>query len=197
MDKKVNINLLLRLLILISVIAIVFALYFGFKLKSETNVHSENIEKEIQKIASLSTAKFNYVNVAEFSDVMKIKELKLPFTTKRFIVKYKGEILAGLDASKITVDNLDEKTVKISLPRVSIIQNNILEEEVYFFDERDTVFNPLKYDDLYSLLIGEKKKMEDEAIKSGLLVEAETNLKDLLTTFLKALGYEEIKIVFE
>ena len=197
MDKKVNINLLLRLLILVSVIAIVFALYFGFKLKSETNVHSENIEKEIQKIASLSTAKFNYVNVAEFSDVMKIKELKLPFTTKRFIVKYKGEILAGLDASKITVDNLDEKTVKISLPRVSIIQNNILEEEVYFFDERDTVFNPLKYDDLYSLLIGEKKKMEDEAIKSGLLVEAETNLKDLLTTFLKALGYEEIKIVFE
>ncbi|NLM07316.1 MAG: DUF4230 domain-containing protein [Tissierellia bacterium] len=197
MDKKVNINLLLRLLILVSVIAIVFALYFGFKLKNETNIHSENIEKEIQKIASLSTAKFNYVNVAEFSDVMKIKELKLPFTTKRFIVKYKGEILAGLDASKITVDNLDEKTVKISLPRVSIIQNNILEEEVYFFDERDTVFNPLKYDDLYSLLIGEKKKMEDEAIKSGLLVEAETNLKDLLTTFLKALGYEEIKIVFE
>lgn len=197
MERKININLLLRFLILVAVFAIVVAFYFGFKLKNESSIHSENIEKEIQKIASLSTAKFNYVNVAEFSDVKKINELKLPFTTKRFIVKYKGEIFAGLDASKIKVENFDEGSIKVALPKVSIIHNNIPEEEVYFFDERDTVFNPLKYDDLYSLLVEEKKKMEEEAIKTGLLLEAEGNLKELLNTFLKALGYEEINIIFE
>lgn len=91
----------------------------------------------------------------------------------------------------------NDKEVKVILSKAVVFDNVIDEESIYFFDERDTVFNPLKYDDLNSLLIEEKEKTEKTAIDSGLLKEAENNVKILFDSYFRAFGYEKITVEFE
>ena len=54
-------------------------------------------------------------------------------------------------------------------------ENVISEEDVYFYDERDSVFNKLSFKDLYSVLVEEKERMKEEVLGKGILNDAEKN----------------------
>lgn len=185
--------------IIISIIVvIVFSLfmYFKFSIKKETVKLSDTIEEKLAKILEVATVKYNYTNVVTYKDNKKVSGLNVPFTNKSFIIKYSGYIKAGVDLNGIEIQVIDPKTVKIILDKPKVFDNVIMEEDVYVYDERDSVFNKLSFNDLYDVLVEEKKSMEEEVIEKGLLNDAEKNAKDVLMSLLESMGFENIEIVF-
>jgi hypothetical protein len=180
-------------------LAIVTGLFFYFKslVTKETSILSDTVEEQVSKILELSTVKYNYTNVVSYKDNKKFNEMNIPFTSKGFLIKYSGYIKAGIDLETVEVNVKDKKSVEIVLDKPKVFDNVINEEDVYVYDERESIFNQLKIEDLYDVLVKEKKNMEEEVINKGLLNEAQKNAEEILNSFLQNMGFENIKILFK
>ncbi|NMB27403.1 MAG: DUF4230 domain-containing protein [Tissierellia bacterium] len=180
------------------VIAIILGLFIYTKhsVKREVTLLSDTIEEKISRILELSTVKYNYTNVATYKDNKKVNGFNMPFTSKSFIIKYSGYINAGVDLNGVETHVIDTQSIKMILDKPVIFDNVIVEEEVYIYDEKDSVFNKLSFEDLYDVLVKEKETMEEEVIQKGLLNDAEKNTRELLTSLLQGMGFENIEIIF-
>lgn len=180
-------------------LVIVTGLFFYFKslVTKETSILSDTVEEQVSKILELSTVKYNYTNVVSYKDNKKFNEMNIPFTSKGFLIKYSGYIKAGIDLETVEVNVKDKKNVEIVLDKPKVFDNVINEEDVYVYDERESIFNQLKIEDLYDVLVKEKKNMEEEVINKGLLNEAQKNAEEILNSFLQNMGFENIKILFK
>ena len=192
--SKSKVNRIIPLIIV--VLAIVLFMYFRFSIKKETNILSNNVQEQVMKLLDLSTVKYNYTNVVSYKDNKKLKDLDIPFTNKGFLIKYSGYIKAGIDLSTATVNVVDKHKVEIVLDKPIVFDNVINEEDSYVYDEKESLFNQLKIQDLYDVLTEEQKKMEKEVIEKGLLNEAEENAKEILNSFLTSMGFTDINISF-
>ncbi len=63
----------------------------------------------------------------------------MPFTSKSFIIKYSGYIKAGVDLNGVETQFIDAQSIKMILDKPTIFDNVIIEEEVYIYDEKDSV----------------------------------------------------------
>ncbi len=186
--------------IIVMIIALTISVFLNirnYNKRANQVLMSETIDEQIMNISEISTVKYNYTDVISYENSRELSGLKLPFTKKRFLVKYSGYMKSGFDLRSSDIKVKDGQRVTIVLPRASIVDNVIMEEEVAFFDEKSGLFNPLEYQDLYDVLIDEKEKKAVEAIDNGILEEAEENLKELVRGYLNELGFEEVKIDFE
>lgn len=182
--------------LLVLLIGVSVTLLYQHKFKNDTRIDVSRVEEKLTKILELSTARYDYVNVATYKDSMRYKNIKLPFATKQFMIKYGGYIKAGFDMENIDIELTDDRGIKIKLGRPLILDNVVDEEEVYVFDEKSSIFNKLSYNDLYEVLIEEKEKIKEEAINKGLLKEAEHSAQELLESLLETMGFDDIKLVF-
>ena len=184
-------------IILICIIAVIgIYIYSKFAVKRETSLLSDTIEEKVEKLAELSAIKYNYTNVVTFKDAKQFKGIDIPLTSKGFLIKYSGYIKGGVELNNPQIDVKDNLRVSVVLDKPKVLENVIDEESVYIYDERDSVFNKLSFNDLYDALIKEKQKTEKEIIDKGFLKEAENNTKEIISDFLTSLGFKEIKIEF-
>merc|ERR1712232_604284 len=121
-------------------------------------------------MGELTTLKYHYKNVASFENSQQLQGMTIPFTTKSFLYTYEGEIHAGvdLDEAKVKVDN-QAKKITISLPETKVLSHDIDEDSVMFYDEKNSIFNPLELEDYSNFRKEEEAKVEKEAIDKGLL----------------------------
>lgn len=185
------------IILTISLIVLSIFAYRKISIDRQTNLLSTTIEEQVNKLVELSTVKYNYTNIVEYDDSMEFKGIKLPFTNKRFIVKYSGYIKAGIDLDTVLIDLKDKETVVINMDEPKIIENVISEEDVYFYDERDSIFNKLSFSDLYTVLIEEKENMKEDVIEKGILKDAEKNGEEILKSLLEGMGFKNINIKFK
>lgn len=188
-----------KIIIVLGVVLLILAIFAYRKISVErqTNLLSNTIEEQVTNLVELATVKYNYTNIVEYDDVLKFKGLNLPFTNKRFIVKYSGYIKAGIDLENVEIDMKNKDTVSLRMNKPEIVENVISEEDVYFYDEKDSIFNKISFADLYTVLIEEKEKMKQEVIEKGILNDAEKNGEEILKSFLKGMGFQKINIIFE
>ena len=122
--------------------------------------------------------------MAQFESSNDFYGVKIPFTTKSFILTYDGTIKAGVDLSRATVD-VEGSTVRITLPQAAILSHEIDEDSVEVFDEKTSIFNPFTVEDFSSFQADQKKSMEEKALGKGLLDEAqakaEASVRQLLS----------------
>lgn len=188
-------KLILIAIVIVMVLGIVG--YAKISTTRKTNLLSNKVEENILRLVELSTVKYNYTNIVEYEDKIELSGIGIPFTNKKFILKYSGYIKAGIELDSIEVNLKDKETIEIKMDKAKIFENVIPEEEVYFYDERDSVFNKLSFKDLYVVLIQEKEKMKDEVIDKGILNDAEKNGKEIITSLLEGMGFKKIIIVFK
>ena len=86
---------------------------------------------------------------------------------------YEGEIHAGVDLDQAKVNiNQEAKSISVTLPKTKILSHDIDEDSVMFYDEKNSIFNPLELEDYSNFRKEEEAKVEKEAIDKGLLKEA-------------------------
>lgn len=182
--------------ILILVVIILIFFYFKFSIKRNRSVLSDTIEEEVSKVLEISTVKYNYTNVVAYKDNKTINGFNVPFTNKGFLIKYEGYLKAGIDGSNMEVTMLEPKSVEIKLDKPKIFDNVINEEDIYVYNEKESVFNKLELQEVYDIMAEEKKKVEKDIIEKGFLDEAEENAEDIIVSLLEGLGFDDIKIKY-
>lgn len=180
-SKKV-IGFLIAIILILALGAYIIS---NLKSKEKISISSETVESSLKEAKELTTLKYNYKNVASYENSQEFHGITLPFTTKKFLYTYQGEINAGVDLDKARVDvNEASKIISVTLPQASILSHDIDENSVMVYDEKNSIFNPLKLEDYSDFRKEEEAKVEKEAIDKGLLEEAkeksEKAVKELL-----------------
>ena len=161
------------LIAIILILALVAYIISNLKSKEKISISSETVESSLKEAKELTTLKYNYKNVASYENSQEFHGITLPFTTKKFLYTYQGEINAGVDLDKARVDvNEASKIISVTLPQASILSHDIDENSVMVYDEKNSIFNPLKLEDYSDFRKEEEAKVEKEAIDKGLLEEA-------------------------
>lgn len=149
---------------------------------------SITVQNQLQQISQLATVRYSYTNMGQFENSNEFYGIKLPFTTKRFIVAYDGVITAGVDLSRAQVTVTDQK-VTISLPAPQILSHEVDPNSLEVFDETTSIFNPITIEDYNGFQADQQGVMEDKAIQGGLLTQAkdqaETAISGLLASLLQ------------
>ncbi len=171
--NKFKQGLISAIIVAVLMIAAFFAAKNIFNVEEETKVTSETVEAALKEAKELTTLKYHYKNIASFENSQQFQGMKIPFTTKKFLYTYEGEIHAGvdLDEAKVRV-NEEAKTINVSLPETKILSHDIDEDSVMVYDDKDSIFNQLELEDYSNFRKEEEAKVEKEAIDKGLLVEA-------------------------
>lgn len=176
----------------------VAGIFYGGK-KDNTKVDSTILTNRLNSIRELSTLEYKYTKMVTYSNVKTFYGWEVPFTEKKFIITYNGSIKSGIDLNDVTVavDN-NKKEIKVNLPEAKILSHEIDEDSIKIFDEKNSIFNPLKVEDFKSFATDQKDSVEKEAIKKGLLTEAEKHSKDaILETFSIDGLLDDYKVIFE
>ena len=193
-------------IILLLLIILVFSIYFLFGgnnpsffgiVGNNESIDSTVIIERIERIRDISSTKYHYSNVIAYRDNKKLKEFDLPFTQKAFLIKYDGYIKAGIDADSIDILSNEGRSIKILVEGAKILDHNIDEKSIIVYDERSSIFNELKIDDVFSRIVSEKEGIEDKLLERGFLDEADKNMKFFLEGMLKDLGFEEVEILIK
>lgn len=129
------------------------------------------LQNQLTEIRELATVTYAYTNMAQFESSNDFYGMKVPFTTKSFILTYDGTIKAGVDLDGAAVD-VSGTAVTITLPEARILSHEIDEDSVEVFDEKTSIFNPFTVEDFTSFQADQKAAMEERALSRGLLEEA-------------------------
>lgn len=192
-----------KVLIIILVIAIigVSAYYIGVrngKLAEKPTITSSTIESQIKSIKELSTVQYYYTNMGSFENQNEFYGIKIPLTLKKFIVTYDGVIKAGISLEDVKV-SVSDNQITVDLPEGEILSHEIYEDSLMIYDEKNSIFNPIKIEDYTSFTEDQKSTMESKAIERGILDEAIKDAKLAIEEGLNIIPEvrEEYTIVFK
>mgnify|MGYP001467968954 CR=1 FL=1 len=192
--KKSNIS---TLFFLITTVVLAVLLLINRSGKEEGRSYdSSTVFSKISHIQELSTVKYNYTGVIGYKDAKKFFNINIPLTEKFFLVKYNGYLKAGVDFDKILVD-VDDDKVRVSIPRARIFDIVIDENSITVYNESDNAFNPIKISDYNQALAKEKETMRRDAIKQGILKDANQHAELAIKSILKEMGFNDVDITME
>lgn len=182
---------------LVIILALLCTLFFGGKFgwqklgEIKTEKGSAIVFRELERCAELVTAKNFY------SDVISIKKTRIAGLAKSFsIIKYTGVIRGGISdisKAKVTVSNRG-KSVKVELPPVEVLSNDISSIEV--FDESRSAFVSISVQEIMAEIRFNQESASAEILETGFLEEAKSHAKEITETILLASGFEEVSVNF-
>ena len=141
-----------------------------------TELDAVVLENQLTGISELASVTYSYTNMAQFKNSREFYGMKVPFTTKSFILTYDGVIKAGVDLSAAEV-RVSGTAVTVKLPEAAILSHEIDEDSVEVFDEKTSIFNPFTVEDMAAFQADQKQAMEAKALDKGLLTEAAEKAK--------------------
>lgn len=157
--------------VLLAIVCFAVGFFSGGREEKPPVLSSITVENQLQQISQLATVRYSYTNMGQFENSNEFYGIKLPFTTKRFIVAYDGTITAGVDLSQAKVTITDQK-VTIALPAPQILSHEVDPNSLEVFDETTSIFNPITIEDYTGFQADQQGVMEDKAIQGGLLTQA-------------------------
>lgn len=192
MKKAKQMGIIAVCLILLCLVCFFFGRSMG-KSAGNTEVSAVVLQNKLTEISEYASLTYSYTNMAEFENSKDFYGVKLPFTTKGFIITYDGEIKAGVDLAKAEVTVSGSK-VKVSLPAAEILSHEIDENSLEVFDETTSIFNPLKVTDYNTFNKEQKAKMEEKAAEKGILKEAGQKAADAIADFVQQIAGEDYTV---
>lgn len=164
----------MKLLKKLSAVAVVVILviggsYFLFRTDNgKPKITNETIGVQVKELKELATIQYKYKEIASREDWNTLFNIKLPFTKSSFIVSYTGILKLGIDLSETKVD-VDEnsKTIKVTLPESKVLSNELDLKSLKVYDEKNSIFNPVKVKDYSEFTQSGKENSEKDARESG------------------------------
>lgn len=185
----------------ILVIAIIAAVGFYFE-KDKINelIHPNNpsvtneiVKQTLEKSSELTAGKLKLTGVLNYDD----KGIPV-LTNGKFKMQYEAEVRAGIDVSKIKINNVDndQKIISVTVPKAEILGAEIDPKSLAFFDKSITLFDLHKQEDVAKAQSEAKDDIIKKASESGLLELADKQSEDLITGILST-GFPDYTIKFE
>ncbi len=156
---------------------------------------TKQVEKALQNSSELTTVTHRYDAVGIFSDVKKLfKKIPLSFTETKIVYVYSGEVTAGIDLSKMTIDVIatkDDKKLIVTLPKVEIFDSDVEADSFEFPYISVSVLNPKDITDYVKMIDNlEKDKKAQMESDEVFINSAKNNSKRVIEGFFEAAGIE-------
>ena len=155
---------------------------------------SHTVVEAVRKVARLTTVE---MNVSSFQSRRDSKNLLwfIPIRCEKMVaVSYRGRVAAGFDledgrALTVTTSVTPRgRRLRVELPAPRLLYTDAPAPEVIIADGSFcNRFEPEDYDELHAAA---RASMEAEALRKGILAQAEQHARELLTAVGTALGYE-------
>lgn len=173
------------------IVVIILLVVFGPSLLSgrkenpipKPEITADQISNRILMVKKLVTTEYHYTNMGAMENYNEVFGVKVPLTTKSFIVSYDGTIYLGIDLEKATVE-IKDKEILIGLPEVQILSHEIKEDSVTIFDEETSYFNPIEISDYTNFSKEQKGVMEEKVMQSDIIETTKKNTRDAIQGFL-------------
>jgi hypothetical protein len=181
------------IIVLVLVIILLGGGYYVFtkKIIPEPKVNISIVSSQLSLCQELVTAKYYY------SEVVTSPKTALKGKLKRLaIVKFSGVIrigIADLTKSEYEIDT-DSKVLKIKLPDVEILGNDISNYESY--DEVKNLFVPISTGEVLSGIQKTKDDISDELVNDKIKKDARTQAAGIIQQMFLAAGFEEVIVDF-
>lgn len=147
------------------------------------------LKRRLTEIAQLSTVSYHYTHLARFENSRDFYGVRLPFTTKQFLLTYEGEIKAGIDLkqpqTEVMIDEMG--AVSVTLPEAEILSHEIDADSMEIFDEQAGLFNPFTVTDFTSFQASQQALLEKKALEDGLLTQAMERAQETIKLLLMPL----------
>ena len=171
-----------------------------FRGNGNPKITNETLGLQVKELKELTTIQYKYKDIATREDWNTLFNIKLPFTKSSFIVSYTGILKLGIDLSETKVD-VDEssKTIKVTLPEPKILSNDVDLSSLKVYDEKNSIFNPVKVKDYAEFTQSGKENAEADAKESGVFEQSKEVAKKVIIELLNTTKEikENYKIVFE
>ena len=179
--------------VLVTLLATVAVLGFGVwgtprampetELSEPSGETASDINFSFTPIAELALEEFNYTDVAVYESEKLKFLISIPFTSKRFIFLYDGEV----QATKIEIERLDrQKKFVVRTPGVEILSSTIDNSSIEVYDQS---FNPLRQhsiEDVAQILSDETQSASNKAVRGGILNRAQERIESQLVTYVES-----------
>lgn len=177
------------LLIVLVIAGTAIFLVMHFTKESEPEITNSFISDKLEAASELTSAKLTYNGLVRYS------EGSIPFITKKeFSMIYRAEVKAGIDLSKVKSEITDTQ-VKITVPRIEILDISIDESSIQFYDEKFALLNWEKKEDLLETMQEAKADVEAKGDMDGLKENAKNQIQILLVgLFEDCIGERELVI---
>lgn len=196
--KKWQSKMVLLLVIFIFIGTIIGIGSYKFMSGAEPRVEKGSFIEHMKELSSLASSQAFVKAVIEKEDNQLFgKEItaNFPGTKRKILLVVPGTVTAGVDLQHIGQTQLkmneEEKTLSITLPHATIIQEPSLDfEEIQAFSVEGIFRSEADWEEAYDLAAEAKMLVKEEAIAQGLLDTAEKNAEKTLKEFFTQLGYE-------
>lgn len=179
--------------------------FVGFKIdnftliKHDVTYSSEIIKDQITELSDLTTLKESLTGQEYIEDAAMIKGFKIPFTTKKLLVQYKGIVKVSTDLNKVKVDISEENgetTINVSLKKCTISDMYIDEKSWKYLDQKSYVFNRLKPEDDGKLRDKVMETLKSQAEANKVIDRGNEQAKEAVTQLL-SMAYPDANVVVE
>lgn len=153
----------------------------------------------IQNVNELATVRERFQSIVSFSDGKQMPFLGfcLPGTTRKFIMRYAGVIVCGNDLSKLNIsERFAVNRVRVVVPRSRILDIYADVQSFEVYDQQAGLFTSIRLEDQNREVTADLEEMRQNALKSGILSQADENTRRILTSIVAATGMEA-EIVFD
>ncbi len=143
---------------------------------------------QIQKLNELVSVKYT------IQKVIGLEEQKVPMGSEKLLLIVQAQVLAGIDLSKITAENvtiLPDKSVRVRLPAPKIVQVAIDDKETKVWDRRITWWTPwvpFNPDLERQARLAARESVEKAALEMGILDQAYRNAEAGIRGLLETMG---------
>ena len=149
-----------KITIIVIMVLMLFCIFTTVKTYFPKRITSSYIMKEIKASSELTTAKITYTGFHKYEDDGVIFLNKGDFT-----MVYEAVIRTGIDLDKvdIKVNNLTKK-VTLKIPEARVLDINIDEESIEFYDTKFSLFNYDAKTDVTKAMTDAKKDLEQKVV---------------------------------
>ena len=168
--------------------------------KDEATIDVVTLQEQIAQVSELATLQDTITDEYYFDqDGIKIKNFKIPFTSKKLVVICDTIVKLGTDLESAKIDlSEDSKTATVTLAHSSILSSEIDEDSWQVMDQQDGLFNRVTIEDDDALRKTVKKQVKEKVNENGLLEQADTNVADQIKVLLETANPGlTVNVIFE
>lgn len=149
-----------KITIIVIMVLLLFCIFTTVKTYFPKRITSSYIMKEIKASSELTTAKITYTGFHKYEDEGVIFLNKGDFT-----MVYEAVIRTGIDLDKvdIKVNNITKK-VTLKIPKARVLDINIDEDSIEFYDTKFSLFNYDAKTDVTKAMSDAKKDLEQKVV---------------------------------
>ncbi len=147
--------------------------------------------EEVRSLSKLETVHYQLDKVVTGKSSGPLPDF---LTSDKILLVAHGEVVAGVDLSKITADDIKvvSNTVSIKLPQAEVLYSKLDNDKTYVYDRQTGIFSRPDPNLETQIRQAAEQDILNTAVEDGIIAQASTNAQDVLRTLLNGLGYKSV-----